>query len=256
MPVGVEKFRIRANEVDFRHALTIPALVNLLQETAMHNIGAIGLPMQVLYEKNLGWVLSRMYLIINTYPKETETISVETCPLHFDKYYAYRDFRVKNESGELLAAAATSWLMFDLTRRQLIAIPDFARNRVEFCTDREPLFFPKNKISPLKNVDFQGNLQVKWHDLDINRHVNNVLYFQWALDTLPEQILNQYQVSEFDIIFRNECLLGEKITCQVGESIENEEETNIKNKTFIHRLVKEADQKEVIQAQTRWRNRI
>jgi medium-chain acyl-[acyl-carrier-protein] hydrolase len=255
MPVGTEKFRIRANEVDFNHLLTVPALVNFLQETAMHNIGDIGLPMQVLYEKNLGWVLSRMYLKISTYPKETETVSVETCPLHFDKYYAYRDFRVYDAQNQLLATASTSWLMFDLAKRQLIAIPDFARESVAFCTDKVPLFLPKNKIAPLKNIDFQSHLQVKWHDLDANRHVNNVLYFQWALDTLPELVLSEFQLTEFDIIFRNECRLGEKITSQISEIIGNEDIKLPENKTFIHRIVKEADQKEVIQAQTQWRKK-
>jgi medium-chain acyl-[acyl-carrier-protein] hydrolase len=90
--------------------------------------------------------------------------------------------------------------------------------------------------------------------LDMNKHVNNVLYFQWALDTLPQDILNHFLVREFDIIFRNECLIGEKIISQVGEHTENEGNEDLKNKLFIHRIVKEADQKEVIQAQTKWEN--
>lgn len=251
MPVGIEKFRIRANEVDFRHLLTVPALVNFLQETAMHNIGAIGLPMHVLLEKNLGWVLSRMYLNISDYPHEVETITVETCPRQFDKYYAYRDFRVYNQQSELIGTASTSWLIFDLAKRQLIAIPDFVRESVEFCTEREALYLPKSKISPMQAIDFQSNLQIKWHDLDMNRHVNNVLYFQWILDTLPEEILNHFLVTECDIVFRNESLLGDKIVCQAGEVFVNEENTqkNGETKTFVHRIIREADQKEVIQAQ-------
>ena len=252
MPVGVEKFRIRANEVDFRHLLTVPALVNFLQETAMYNIGAIGLPMHVIHAQDLGWALSRMYLKIDQYPKETEEICVETCARQFDKYYAYRDFRVYNQNQELIATAATIWLLFDLTKRQLIAIPDFVKSSVEFCTEREPLQISKDKIPIMKEASFQNNLQVKWHDLDMNRHVNNVLYFQWALDALSEETLNYFTMSEIDIIFRNECRIGEKITSQVGE-IHGEDDTEQTNKTFIHRIVKDADHKEVIQAQTKWK---
>lgn len=250
MQVGTEKFSVRANEVDFRHRLTIPALVNLLQETAMHNIGAIGLPMHLLKEKNLGWVISRLYLKINEYPKETEQISVETCPHTFEKYYAYRDFRVYNSNQEVICTVSSSWLLFDLEKRQLISIPDFVKQKVTLCTKHPPLPFPKNKIRALQKADYQANFQVSWHNLDLNKHVNNVVYFQWALDTLPEEILNNFFVNEFDIVFRNECLLGEKVISQAEEvNIEQDKsEANATQKTFIHRITKEKDGKEVIQA--------
>ncbi|TAH19000.1 MAG: hypothetical protein EAZ08_10095 [Cytophagales bacterium] len=245
MPLGTEKFSIRTSEVDFRHRLTIPALVNFLQETAMHNIGAIGLPMHILEEKNLGWVLSRQHLKIAAYPRETEQITVETCPHSFEKYYAYRDFRVYNSQQEIICTVASSWLLFDLEKRQLIAIPDFVKERVTLCTKHPPLPIPKTKIQALQRVDYQANFQVSWHTLDLNKHTNNVYYFQWALDTLPEEVLNQFSVSELDIMFRNESLLGEKVIAQAEEII-NEDKPS--QKTFIHRIIKEKDGKEVIQA--------
>ena len=252
MPVGTEKFRVRANEIDFRHKLTIPALVNLLQETAMHNIGAIGLPMHVLQEKNLGWVISRLYLKIDEYPHETEYITVETCAHTFEKYYAYRDFRVYNANNDIICTVSSSWLMFDLEKRQLISIPDFVKESVTLCTEKPPMPLPKTKIPILQKVDYEANFQVSWHNLDMNKHINNVYYFQWALDTLPEEILNNFLVSEFDILFKNECLLGEKVIAQAQEVID--EKTNVHQdigntqKTLIHKIIKEKDGKEVIQA--------
>lgn len=252
MPIGTEKFRIRANEIDFRHKLTIPALVNLLQETAMHNIRDIGLPMHVLEEKNLGWVISRMYVKIDEYPHETEYISVETCPHTFEKYYAYRDFRVYNEKNDIICTVSSSWLMFDLEKRQLISIPDFVKESVTLCTKYPPLLLPKAKIPALQKVDYQANFQVSWHALDMNRHVNNVYYFQWALETLSDEILNNFLVSEFDILFKNECLLGEKVIAQaeeiINEQTHNEVDTNETQKNFIHKIIKEKDGKEVIHA--------
>lgn len=248
MPLGTQKFSIRTSEVDFRHRLTIPALVNFLQETAMHNIGAIGLPMHLLEEKNLGWVLSRLYLKIDKYPTETEQITVETCPHSFEKYYAYRDFRVYDSKNQLICTVASSWLLFDLEKRQLISIPDFIKEMVTLCTKFPPLPIPKVKIQALQKIDYEMNFQVSWHTLDLNKHTNNVYYFQWALDTLPEEILNEFSVSEFDIMFRNESLLGEKVIAQAEEILS---EDTLSQKIFIHRIIKEKDGKEVIQAKVR-----
>jgi acyl-ACP thioesterase len=253
MPLGVERFKIRANEIDFRHKITLPCLANLLQETAMHDVEAIGLPMQVLHEKNLGWVLSRMYLKVNEYPKGAEEIVVETCGHTFDKYYAYRDFRVYDKNENIICTATSSWLIFDLAKRQLISIPDFARKSVSFCTEREPLPFPKSKIPSLQNIDYQTEFQVHWHDLDMNKHVNNVIYFQWILDTLPAEILNNFRVSEFDIMFRTECLLHEKVIAQ-AEIVNKLAEGSQKEKEqiFLHKIIKEGNRKEVIQAEVRF----
>ncbi len=253
MPLGIEKFKIRANEIDFRHKITLPCLANLLQETAIHNVEAIGLPMQVLLDKNLGWVMSRMHLKINEYPNGAEEIIVETCGHSFDKYYAYRDFRVYDKNNHIICTATSSWLIFDLAKRQLISIPDFVRESVSFCTEREPLPFPKNKIPSLQSIDYQTEFIVHWHDLDMNKHVNNVIYFQWVLDTLPADILNHFRVSEFDIMFRNECLLHEKVIAQaeiVNKTTDKSQEK--KPQIFVHKIIKESNQKEVIQAEVKF----
>jgi acyl-ACP thioesterase len=245
--IGVEKFRIRANEVDVRHRLTIPALVNFLQETAMHNIEEIGLPMLALRKKNLGWVLSRLHLWISYYPTEIEEIRVETCAHTFEKYQAYRDFRIYNAKNELIATAASSWLVFDLDKRQLTAIPDFVRASVSICQEQPPLFMPKTKLPTLQNIDYQFYHQVCWHDLDTNNHVNNTLYFQWILESLPLEILNHFFVEEWDMIFKSECLFGEKIIAQasLSEKLTDGQEEKL---SFLFRIIKETDSKEVIQA--------
>lgn len=248
--IGVEKFRIRANEVDVRHRLTVTALVNFLQESAMHNVEEIGLPMQVLHKKNLGWILSRLHLRVSYYPKEMEEIQVQTCAYAFEKYQAYRDFRVYNAKNELIATAASSWLVFDLAKRQFIAIPDFIKNSVNICKEETPLFMPKAKLSPLQSIDYQFYHQVRWHELDTNHHVNNTFYFQWALESLPIEILNHFFVEEWDMIFKNECIFGEKIIVQASllEKFISEQEEKL---TFLLRIIKEVDSKEVIQAKVK-----
>ncbi|GAB4469307.1 MAG: thioesterase [Thermoflexibacter sp.] len=249
--IGIEKFRIRANEVDFRHRLTVPALVNFLQETAMHNIGEIGLPMNILHEKNLGWVLSRLHLLVSRYPKSMEEIKVQTCAHAFEKYQAYRDFRIYDGQNELIATAASSWLVFDLEKRQLIAIPDFVKDSVSICKKETPLFMPKAKLPPLQNIDYQFYHQVCWHDLDTNNHVNNTFYFQWALESLPIKILNHFFVEEWDMIFKNECFFGEKIIAQAQLSEKLTREQGEEKLTFLLRIIKEVDNKEVIQAKVK-----
>ena len=54
-------------------------------------------------------------------------------------------------------------------------------------------------------VDFK----VKISDLDVNSHVNNVKYTQWALDMMREQDHRQWLIQEYDINFLSETFLGD-----------------------------------------------
>ena len=54
-------------------------------------------------------------------------------------------------------------------------------------------------------VDFK----VKISDLDVNSHVNNVKYTQWALDMMREQDHRQWVIQEYDINFLSETFLGD-----------------------------------------------
>ena len=48
-------------------------------------------------------------------------------------------------------------------------------------------------------------------DIDSNQHVNNIHYFDWMLDTLPEEFLRTHEVKQFNIVYKNEVRSGEVV---------------------------------------------
>ena len=54
-------------------------------------------------------------------------------------------------------------------------------------------------------------LSVGWHDLDWNRHLNNVHYLRIMLDTLPEEVFLTQQLQRIVLQYKAEAQLGDKL---------------------------------------------
>ncbi|MGK7389968.1 MAG: hypothetical protein ACNS60_06440, partial [Candidatus Cyclobacteriaceae bacterium M2_1C_046] len=89
----------------------------------------------------------------------------------------------------------------------------------------------KNRIEIDHKMEESKNFKVRRSDLDINQHVNNVKYIEWALEVLPEAD----SVNEIDIEFRSECTEGEEIRSEYAVA----KDTG----SYLHRIIRMSDRK-------------
>ena len=64
--------------------------------------------------------------------------------------------------------------------------------------------------------------QVRYGDIDSNMHVNNVKYVEWAVESLPLDIVSNYELKELSVVFEKECRYGTEISASY-EIKENED---------------------------------
>ncbi|PVY39938.1 acyl-[acyl-carrier-protein] thioesterase [Pontibacter virosus] len=240
---GQSSFTIRSTETDQNGQATLPALVGYMQEAAWDNTATMGISMYELLERGLTWILQRMRVEMFRYPKHRESVTVETWASGRERVFLHRDFRVYGADRELLGQATSVWLVMDMVKRQLVSVPDFI-TAIEVVPGHEPLPFAKGKLSSLEHVSYEQQMPVRWHDIDLNRHVTNTRYLQWVLETLPVEVLEKQQLSEIDIIFKAESTLGDTVAATAGP----DEEAN----TFLHKLTSTETGKELVQAKTKF----
>ncbi|PRY14848.1 acyl-ACP thioesterase [Pontibacter ummariensis] len=236
-------FTIRSSEIDFRGQATLPALVNYMHESAWDNTVTLGISMYDLLERDLTWVLQRLRVEMFRYPKHGEQIRVETWASARERVFMHRDFRIYGPDRELLGQATSVWLVMDMVKRQLVSLPDFI-TALEIMPTEEPLPFAKGKLPALQEPTVEEQILVRWHDIDLNRHVTNTRFLQWALDTTPLEVLEQKQLCEVDIIFRAESVLGDTVVATVAPADEEG--------VFLHKLSSQETGKELVQAKTSW----
>ena len=126
--IQTDTFTIRGYECDAFGRMSIPALMNMMQESANRNALDYGIGIADLAERGVGWMLMRFNLRMHQYPRYGETIRVVTYPTTVEKYFIHRDFRVLAEDGTLLAEAGSTWLVFSIEKRTMVPMPDFIRS--------------------------------------------------------------------------------------------------------------------------------
>jgi acyl-ACP thioesterase len=217
--------------------MTVAALVKVMQEAAMQNVIQIKVSAWDMELHNISWVLMRKHLKVNRLPSVHEPLKVVTYPAGFEKLYTYRDYLVYGPDEELLATSSSTWLLMNTLERKVVRIPAFVLDyekhmpSPEMCLPR-----PLMKLPPFEAADASLPFRVNWHDLDFNGHLNNLYYLQWMLETLPDRLLEEGTLKEFDIAYKMEAHWKEEVRSELQV---------IDDQHFAHRLVRISDGKEL-----------
>lgn len=211
VPVGESEFRVRAYEADLHGALSLPALCNLLQESADRHASRFGAAVdQIAQSHGETWVLHRLTVRVNRAPRWRESLRVETWPCGQERLYTVREYRVLDAEGGLLAEAASAWLVMDLASRRLARAP---RTPLGWRSDRGR-HWPDAFSTRLPAVPADApsvELAVRRGDIDVNGHVNHVHYVSWALEAAPESLWRDAAPVFVSVEYLTEVLAGERV---------------------------------------------
>ena len=98
---------------------------------------------------------------------------------------------------------------------------------------------------PVPDVfDIELPFRVRHSDLDINRHVNNTVYVDWALETLPKDIIGRIRPEIIEVSYRAEANYGGRV---LSRSCYDDGDS-----TSLHQLVREGDGRELARLRVGW----
>lgn len=228
-------------------SMRISAMLDYLGETSSLHSDELGLGYKELKENKYGWVLNRWKFKITDYPKAKDDIIIETWTSKVNKFYANREFIIYNMAGEKIAMATTVWIFLNIDRKRPIRIPEEIENKYKMVEEFN--FQEFYQFTDLKNDRDIVSFSTRRSDIDYNNHVNNVKYFDWINESIPNEIYNNYKLVEVEILYKQEILYGHEIECKIeksfdsGEYVEFLHEINISNNTRINAFAK-----------TKWKN--
>jgi len=242
MNIYQETFKVRANETDANQNLTIPALSSYLQEAAWSHSMELKVSFNDLIPKGLTWVMFRLALHLKQIPRHGEFVTLETWPSGVTSKNVSRDYRILDTKNQEIGTAKSSWVVFDFHQRKVVPVPDFIKE-IKIDADRETVQYQQEKVSVANHFELKKEIQVGWYDIDVNRHVNNLSYIRWLIDTLPVHYLKNFRLIEFDMVFRAESSLADCLQLKAHQ--ENSEVAQ-----FDH--VISLQDKQLIIAKTEW----
>ncbi|MDD6305627.1 MAG: thioesterase [Clostridiales bacterium] len=181
--------RVRYSEVDSEKKITLPSLLDYLQDCCTFQSEDLGVGVEHLAETKTAWVLSSWEIRINRYPEMGEHIRVCTWPYDFKSFYGYRNFTVEDEEGNVLADANSVWVFMDLTNMCPTRISEAMKEA--YISDIEPgiegEWAPRKiNVPESENVEKKEPVGVARFFIDTNHHMNNGKYVVVAEEYLPE----------------------------------------------------------------------
>ena len=249
LPVWTERHAIRASEMDFRGHLSVRALCELLQEAAGNHAQALGVGVDQLIPQGWTWVLREWQFEMDAWPRWRDEVVIETWPSGLNETVATRDFRLLGGDGRALGRATSRWMVVDFRRRRPVRMPDAVRairrpERSVLAADTLPR--AGSHDAPELAVDYR----VRFSDLDINEHVNNVSYVEWVLETVPREVLRGATLAAMTIAFRAECRSEATVTV---ERRADAERSAPGRPAFLHRVLEKEGARELAAARSLWR---
>lgn len=215
-----KKISVRYSEMDYKLALKLSALLNYFQDFASENAEDLGFGYSYIIKKDLAWFLLKYRIEFNTYPVEEYNLTVKTEPRGYNKLFAYRDFELSH-GEKVFARAFSSWALVNLKNGKLTSIAealDDNSNMPAFQKRENDLSF--EKIQMPQNILMERIFEIRYDDIDVNRHANNCNYIIWALEPLDIEFRSKHYPKIIDIVFKKEIKYGNKILSQV-EIVDN-----------------------------------
>lgn len=190
--------------------LLINYLVNLCLMTSDCEFEEKGHSYQdIIYEKNLTWIIYKWKINFNREIKENETIKIKTWPSGFDKIYSYREFTCYDKDEKLLFKATAVFLLIDIKNKKPIRLSKEIIDLYDIYEKRN--FLEIERIDLEEEINKLASFDVRKSDIDYNKHVNNSVYFSWIFDSIPEEFLENKFISDINLIYNKEIKTGERV---------------------------------------------
>jgi acyl-CoA thioesterase FadM len=245
-PVFEHTFQVRYHELDNHGNVQPVTLLDWMQDVAGMHARKLGVSVVDLRKQGLTWVISRIHLVIERYPRAAHSVLIRTWPASREGLFSCREFELTGDQGEVVGLATTSWAVVNIATRRPVRLnghlPDYPLlPRRALADDFASL--PQLPAAAMQELNFR----VLRSDLDTNQHVNNTVYAGWALEAVPDEVASGC-LTELEIAFRAEALYGDSVIsrCAVVEAGEES--------CCLHQIIKEQDGKELARLRTRWRS--
>ena len=204
-----KEYEIHYYDVDKNLRVGMPRIIDILCDAGTRQSEELGADIDTLMKNNMAWVFYNYDVKIFRNPVYGEKIKARTEAIGFKKFYALRSYEMIDSEGNIIATANAIFLLINLEKRRMMRVPEEQYEIYGAGDIKEEFSIPK--LEKINDYKYEESFKVRYSDIDSNQHVNNTKYIDWAIESLPEEIINNYTLEEIKVTFEKECKYGEKI---------------------------------------------
>ncbi|NOQ91371.1 MAG: acyl-ACP thioesterase [Flavobacteriaceae bacterium] len=243
-----KKFELRYFEMNEFGEASPTTILTLLEETAADHCYSIDYDLYDLIDQNIGWVLVSGVMNMERYPNYKEKITIRTWLSSYSTVRGIRENIIYDEQNNIIGTAKGLWIFFDIKRRRPVEIFDEIKNSWSSCKEESVKYNVVKKIAAIDTAKFMKDFDVNKFDVDMNEHVSNLRYLQWSLESVPDEIIENYYLHTLEGRF-----IGE---AHYGDSIRSLTESDVDKNSFVHTIKAQSNNQVFVTAKTIWKKRL
>jgi acyl-ACP thioesterase len=177
-------FRTAFSQVGGDWTMTLPGVVDALQNAAVFHAMEAGSGLEYLKTAPTAWIVLSWKLDMSRYPSLGEEVLIRTWATQFKSVYGYRNFEMESGQGELLGKARSLWVFFNHQRNR----PQKLSPETAWAYGVNPLGPEEETLGKLElppHMEKKEPFSIRIQDLDTNQHVNNARFIQMCTEYLP-----------------------------------------------------------------------
>lgn len=200
---------IECQEADYLGNYKIANLLSKLADLATKNAVDVGIWKPDFINK-YGFVLTKETLVMKRPIQIDEVIKLNTRASGRKRIQFSRNYWLEDEDGNEIGAVYSLWTLIDLENRRItkpekvgIAMPEI----------KEYAYTLDSYHEIIKDLELAYVMErpVLFSDIDVNQHMNNSRYIEWAMDALPIDLLKDKFFKEISVVFKNEIAPGKVV---------------------------------------------
>jgi len=211
-PIYSQKLQLPYSAIGAKGQVRIDRLLNMFQDVASLQCDQFKISGFDMAKKQLKWVVSRYQTKIHRNPHWMEPLEIQTWRAPWKNLYELRQFSIINQNKEELISALGIWILVKASNSKPVRLTPHLPNALLKSADCCPELIKNDH--DLKDFDHESEFKIRVLDLDLNQHVNNTVYAQWAIEALPPEVLLKFSPTDCTVSFLKESFFpGTILSC-------------------------------------------
>ena len=209
-----ETLRLRASQVDMMGTWKPSAILEAMQEAAGAHADLIGFGRNAILPHGLVWVVTRLEVEMDRYPRHRDIVELETFPTAVRRWFFPRYFIFRDQKGNEYGRAGSLWVLMDWNTRKMVKPDDYVSLLPDNSDLPTPMGLPAT-VYEVGGTSTKGIFTAQYDDLDMNRHVNNTRYMDLCCNVLGFETMQNSCIRHFAINYSAEILPGQEISTEL-----------------------------------------
>lgn len=216
-----ESYLVNYSDCDAHYEMTVSAMLNLFEDIVGRHTAQMQVDMNTILQKyGAKWVVTKIKVKIDKLPVNTTKIQVSTWP-HKPGFVRFgRSGIFADDEGKTYVRFYSDWCILDAKSDKLLksaALPSLIKGY------REDRAIENSDIPEFKREEYKYvySREMRYSDLDPNRHVNNVMFAKYAFDVFPLALYDEKITDYVEVEFVEQCYEGDKLDFYIANCGQN-----------------------------------